>query len=156
MRLLTIANAAAESILWKCCMPPFRRSCTLMRPMAGTFLSLSLSTATQVPGHTIILRRISVRLRYLGYVKRCLIVVAPGLTYPNATGNDQPHDQQVERKPSTSSVALCNALPYPRSETGNMLIMSLAYARSNGDGSLLYRYVSDRSDALGCTNLKLL
>ncbi|KAI0057014.1 hypothetical protein BV25DRAFT_1813076 [Artomyces pyxidatus] len=44
-----------------------------------------------------------------------------GSKYPNATGSNQPHQQGVE-------------------QSGNMLIMTYAYARASGDGSLIARY----------------
>ncbi|KAI0088041.1 hypothetical protein BDY19DRAFT_1057674 [Irpex rosettiformis] len=42
-------------------------------------------------------------------------------TYPNATGNLEAHNEEVE-------------------QTGNMLIMTLAHARASGDGSLISEY----------------
>ncbi|KAI0341142.1 hypothetical protein BDW22DRAFT_330198 [Trametopsis cervina] len=44
-----------------------------------------------------------------------------GLNYPNATGNSLPHNEEVE-------------------QTGNMMIMTLAYAQANGDGAILSKY----------------
>ncbi|KAI0341899.1 hypothetical protein BDW22DRAFT_1484797 [Trametopsis cervina] len=44
-----------------------------------------------------------------------------GTAYPNATGDNLPHTQEVE-------------------QTGNMLIMALAYAQASGDGVILSKY----------------
>ncbi|KAH9993299.1 hypothetical protein BJV74DRAFT_916837 [Russula compacta] len=46
-----------------------------------------------------------------------------GSSYPNVTGSNSNHDQGVE-------------------QSGNMLIMTYAYARASGDGSLISRYYS--------------
>jgi hypothetical protein len=66
-----------------------------------------------------------------------------GLSYPNISGSNSSHDQGIERLSLRGSLMLDigNADRSLLIESGNMLIMTCAYARASGDGSLINRYV---------------
>ena len=71
-----------------------------------------------------------------------LFFLPEGTSYPNATGNTQPHDEGVEREWLHCFSRDYGFSTFISKETGNMLIMTLAHARASGDGSLIARYVS--------------
>lgn len=61
-----------------------------------------------------------------------------GTTYPQASGTNTPHSQGVEREYE-------NCLNHPHltsTESGNMLIMSLAHAKASNDWSLVQHHAS--------------
>jgi hypothetical protein len=62
-----------------------------------------------------------------------------GTGYPNVTISNSTHSQGVERW--YLSHVSCVSILILYKESGNMLIMTYAYARASGDGSLISRYV---------------
>ena len=62
-----------------------------------------------------------------------------GTGYPNVTLSNSTHSQGVERLYLTHGS--CDSILIISKESGNMLIMTYAYARASGDGSLISRYV---------------
>ena len=74
--------------------------------------------------------------------KHCLLGTK-GTNYPNVTIGNPVLDQGVERSYLSYSLAvLCitDLSPMRYTESGNMLIMTYAYARASGDGSLISKY----------------
>jgi Domain of unknown function (DUF4965) len=67
---------------------------------------------------------------------RCTV----GSSYPNVTGSNAAHGQGVERSYHLHwSFILLIYCVY--AESGNMLIMTYAYARASGDGNIIAKYV---------------
>jgi hypothetical protein len=66
---------------------------------------------------------------------------AVGSNYPSVSGINSNHSQGVERPSVRPMLNLGIADQSLLTETGNMLIMTYAYARASGDGSLISRYV---------------
>lgn len=60
-----------------------------------------------------------------------------------ATGNNQEHNQGIERE--TSVVLFCSLVLNVITESGNMLIMAYAHAKRTGDISLLSQHVRVQS-----------
>ena len=67
-----------------------------------------------------------------------------GSNYPTVSGSNSNHSQGVERLYLCYIFAGC-ADQFLLIETGNMLIMTYAYARASGDGSLISKYVRQNS-----------
>jgi hypothetical protein len=68
---------------------------------------------------------------------------AVGSNYPSVSGVNSNHSQGVER-PSVLYWIWALLIQSLFTETGNMLIMTYAYARASGDGSVISRYVRQR------------
>jgi hypothetical protein len=66
---------------------------------------------------------------------------AAGSNYPSVSGINSNHSQGVERESVRLMLDLGSADQSHFTETGNMLIMTYAYARASGDGSIISRYV---------------
>lgn len=60
-----------------------------------------------------------------------------------ATGNNQEHDQGIERE--FSATFICGLISNTKIESGNMLIMAYAHAKRTGDTSLLSQHVRFQS-----------
>ena len=73
---------------------------------------------------------------------------AVGSNYPNVSGVNLNHSQGVERPLVRPVLNLGNTDQLLLTETGNMLIMTYAHARANGDGSLISKYVCQDSKFL--------
>ncbi|KAN0141387.1 DUF1793 domain containing protein [Lactarius tabidus] len=65
-----------------------------------------------------------------------------GSNYPNVTISNSYHSQGVERLYLSCSSCVALLILIACTESGNMLIMTYAYARASGDGSLISRYYS--------------
>ena len=70
---------------------------------------------------------------------------AVGLNYPSVFGSNPNSNQGVERLYVCCWIWACFADQCLLIETGNMLIMTYAYARASGDGSFISRYVRQDS-----------